>query len=205
MSIESGAEAIIVLLYAPGNTGRVGENIRGITRLDKILFLVLNEEKIWGKVAKDLQFEPYDYGPYSNKLYDYVELLKDTGLVEVRRVQPSRFEEVSDAFVSDMQVAFEGVSVRPEREAEIYGLSEKGMKLGERLYESMTPREREAIERIKKKFNATPLERLLQYVYTKFPEYASRSRIREKILGESRFGSKPGMKPFIREEEDFRV
>jgi len=203
MSVSSGLEAILLLLYTPGGSGRVGEEIRGITRVDKMLYLLLEEEKIWGQISEDLDFEPYEYGPFSNRLYDYVETLRDSGLVLTKEIEPTQLEEDLDAIILELE-ASETLVIKERKGMEVFSLSETGRRVGKRLFDSLSPEEHEALKRVKGRFNNVPLRQLLEHVYTRFPNSATKSLIREKILGESSFGRRPELKAFVREEEDFR-
>ncbi len=206
MPLRSGLEAIVILLYCRGSKNKLAEPIRGITKLDKLLYLAVKETAIGLLLDKELEFEAYDYGPYSSQVYDAIETLKDAGLVAVGTEPCVTYDEVSDADLMDREVATEQESIPLKRtELQVYRLSESGMKAGSRLFELLTPEEREGICSIKKKFNAAPLKHLIEYVYKNYPESTVKSKIRKTILGQSRFGSRPNMKPFIREEEDFRM
>ena len=55
MGIESVMDAILLLLYAKGTTGEVNERIRGITRLEKLIYL-LREDKTSGKFLKEINY-----------------------------------------------------------------------------------------------------------------------------------------------------
>jgi len=205
LPLRSGLEAILVLLYCPGSSGRYGEEVRGITRLDKLLYLIMKETNLGKAMEEEFKFEAYDYGPYSNEIYDAVETLKDAGLIAVQTGQFLDYREVSDAERIEREVTLDEDRIPlTERKLEIYGLSDFGMKAGKKLFERLTPEEREGVKRIKEKFNLMSLRELIEYVYKNYPESAIRSKIRETILSESKFGAKPAMKPFKREEEDFR-
>jgi uncharacterized protein YwgA len=205
MPVESGLEAIVVLLYCPGSTNDFGEGIRGITRLDKLLYLLIKETAVGKPLEDEFRFEAYDYGPLSSEVYDAVEGLKDVGLISVQTEQYTSYDEISDVDVMDREVALdENAIVLKRKDVQIYRLSEAGMRAGRKLYDRLTPEEQESIRGIKRRFNSIPLRELIEYIYRKYPESAVRSRIRERILGESRFGSRPNMKPFVREEEDLR-
>ena len=54
MSIESGADLIIALLCSPGKSGKSGEEVRGITRLEKLLFLLMREGGFEDKTGGEL-------------------------------------------------------------------------------------------------------------------------------------------------------
>lgn len=205
MPVDSGLKAIVLLLYSPGSEGKSGESVRGITRLDKLLYLIVKETRVGETLERELDFEAYDYGPYSNRVYDIVEELKDANIIETEPVKYDTYEEISDIDFMDREVASDENAVTVQKQqTQIYSLSPAGMKAGQKLFELLTLEEREGILAIKSKFNHIPLRDLIEYIYRRHPESAVKSKIREKILKGSGFGTRPDMTPFIREEDDFR-
>ena len=192
MSVDSGMDVLLLLLYAKGETGKVNEPIRGITRLEKLMFL-LNEEGGFHKYISDYQFTPYDFGPFSSELWDDIETLKDEslGLVEKEEVSSSYFIEISDAEKAiDEESELKEVSSdsSQEKKMEVYRLTERGKKVSEQLFNELTPEEQSALEMIKRKFNSISLFELIRYVYLKYPESTAYSKIRKDILGEAAGG-----------------
>jgi len=59
----------------------------GITRLEKLLFLVEKETDLAAEVDETFPFEPYHYGPYSQQVYDAVDMLESLQLLGERRIQ----------------------------------------------------------------------------------------------------------------------
>ena len=43
MTVKSAADLMVLLLYARGYTEKLNEEIRGITRLEKMMYLLLKE------------------------------------------------------------------------------------------------------------------------------------------------------------------
>src|SRR5436309_923414 len=72
-------EEIILALMA-------GDAVVGITRLQKLLFLIEHEGGL-RPTNDDFDFEAYKFGPVSKKLYDDLCLLRELGLIEVNREQ----------------------------------------------------------------------------------------------------------------------
>jgi hypothetical protein len=185
MPIESGMDMLLLLLYAKGATEKVNEPIQGITRLEKLIFL-LNQIDIFHKYFSDYNFEPYDFGPFSSELYDDIEILKDENLVETNKISTEYFVEISDAekAMEEQRDFKENIIESDEKqETEIYELSENGKKVANILFNELSSREKNLLEEIKKEFNSISLFQLIRYVYLKYPESTAYSKIREKILG----------------------
>ena len=191
MPIESGADLVMALLYAPGGTGKVGEEIRGITRLEKLVFLLIKEAGFESRTKGELYYEAYDYGPYSGELVDIIDALKGEGLVQSQVVSIESFKEVADGLVV---AASRNPDSSPQpRGVEIYGLSRKGTVIGKAVFGELSNNDRDAVMDIKKRFNRVSLNELLRYVYERYPKMVEKSKIMDQILG---LGSRPDLPAF---------
>ena len=192
MPVETGMDVLLLLLYAKGASNRLNEPIKGITRLEKLVYL-LDQEGGFHKYISDYQFEPYDFGPFSNELWDDLETLKDEslGLVETQKDSSRYFIEISDeekALEEEKDFREDTGESSNEKKIEIYELSERGKKVAEQLFSELTPEEQHVLENIKKKFNSMSLFELIRYVYLKYPKSIVYSKIRKDILGEAAGG-----------------
>lgn len=99
----SKPELIALLLYAPGQTDRIGEDVRGRTRLMKLVFLLVKEEGFDKIISEGATFKPFRYGPFDVEVYDAIEALKALGIVEETPSKRTElqtietFDEVYDA------------------------------------------------------------------------------------------------------------
>ena len=198
MPIKSAADLLLVLLYAKGSTREYNERIPGITRLEKLMYLLLKEGGFEEILKDDIHFEPYDFGPYSPEVYDLLESFREMDIVNIRTKRYDTFKEVIDELLyrelEDQPIISKGMVM------EVYSLTQdKGIKLIEVLKERgrITEEDIQTVERIKSRYNVLNLDDLLRHVYTKYPESAEKSKIIDKILG---LGIRPDLKPFTREE-----
>lgn len=197
MAVQSAADLIVLLLYAQGPTGKVNEEVKGITRMEKLMYLLLKEGGFEESLSGEVSFEPYDFGPYSAEIYNVIEGLEVMRIIRVREEKISSYKDILDGLYAEAEgqdvIVFEKVM-------KVYSLTEdRGLRIAEELLKRrVTEEELRRTQVIKAKYNALDLEDLLRYVYTKYPESAKKSKITEKILG---FGRRPGLKPFEREEE----
>lgn len=171
-AIESGVDVLIALLYAPGATDQVAEPIMGITRLQKLLFLLWKEGKFCEAVPDLYNFQAYDFGPCMDDLYDDLEFAKDIGLVEINQVASGNEYEGGDeeAFLRDFGFQL----VRKDTRQDFY-LTDMGVQAGKDIFETLSDGDRERLCRIKRRFNAMPFFDLLRYVYRKYPAFAKKS------------------------------
>jgi len=141
----------LALMYA-----EEGETIEGRTRLQKMVFLLqkeLDELDTNPIDSSEYDFIPYDYGPFSKKLYDDLDYLSDEELV-------NDFEEE----MNDGKVKYN------------YKLTSEGEEFVERqLASSEADLIEELAEKMKTNYNDTPLSTLIDYVYSEYPEYAENS------------------------------
>ncbi len=199
---------LMLLLYARGATGRLNEPVEGITRLQKLMFL-LSKDKVVAKV-RALKFEAYAFGPYRPKIYDDLAFLKNLRLLDDGTKQNTQFENASveeliaaaendpsvpvrdstefDEDTISFDFLMEGVATElPERyQTERYALSRTGFgEVESRLRRATSdvnlPSVLRTIEDTKTRFNQMPLRELLRYVYTKYPDSAENSTIAGKL------------------------
>jgi uncharacterized protein YwgA len=141
----------LALMYAED-----GEIIEGRTRLQKMVFLLEKELEELEKSpidSSDYDFIPYDYGPFSKKLYDDLDYLSKKGLID-------DIEEEMD----DGQVKYN------------YKITSKGEEFVEsQLNSSDSELIRKLAEQMKRNYNSRPISSLIDYVYSEYPEYAENS------------------------------
>ena len=186
MPLKSGLDLLLAILYAPGQGDRQAEEIRGITRLEKLVFLAI-EEGGFGSRAADFRYKAYDFGPYSKEVVDYIAALEGLGLVSAREEKFESFKEVVDRVMATGEIP-------PEERAgtvEVYGLTDKGRQVGQRAFERLSQDERRRIEDLKKRYNRMDLTSLLNHVYRNYPAMTKKSKILDEILG---LGSRQGLR-----------
>jgi hypothetical protein len=170
--IESGVDVLMVLLYAPGNSRKFGEPIKGITRLQKLLFLLWKEGHFYEAVRNLYNFQAYDFGPCMDDLYDDLEFVEEVGLVKVDEVPSGNEYEGGDeeAFLRDFGFKFVKTDTRRD-----FSLTASGLMAGKELFHSLSDHDQEGLKLIKKKYNSMPFWDLLRYVYKKYPAFATKS------------------------------
>lgn len=129
------------------------EAVEGITRMQKLVFLAQREVD---DVEENMyEFEPYDYGPFSEDLYGDLDAL------------------VENDFVSSYEEKTPGGN-----DKQVYEITEKGESLLEMYQEALNaqiPVNR--IYEIKNEYNRMPLLQMIKRVYDKYPEMAVNSKL----------------------------
>jgi len=181
---RSGLDVLLMLLYT--EEGKKGQTpISGITRLDKMIFLLSRSEELAALFRDDYDFIPYNFGPFATELLDDLEALKTESLIEVvKEVFPRSASETRDAEVADEETGeIDEEDIRWDfYKIETYSLTDKGKKIAGLLYQNATDEQKKRLESVKKTFNRMSLMALLRYVYKTYPEYATLSRIGRQVL-----------------------
>lgn len=131
------------------------DRIEGATRFQKLVFLAQKETDLPGV----FNYESDKFGPFSKELYATLDELEDRGLIskEIRKT-------------------------RNGNEKYTYSLTQKGHRVIQRVKEKADLESYfKPAQEIKAKRNKQPLERLLRYVYSNYPEYTDRSEIKSEI------------------------
>ena len=175
--IETSLDLLIALLFAPGQSGKPGEPIDGITRLQKLLFLLEQGEgpKAVVEAAQEFLFEAYKMGPFSKNLYDDLEILNSIGLLSTSKLE---YVISDDGDPSGFATGSPGSKVV---ESIRYRLSKRGMEAGKELFENLKKKEREALVEFKSFFNSIPLRQLLIFVYQNYEDYTGESQIKGQL------------------------
>lgn len=192
----SGRNILLMLLGTKGKKTTT-EGVSGITRLQKLLFLLWKEGGV-ESVGDSFGFKPYKAGPYSKVLYDELELLENLGFIssevsgESTTEEATELEELSfDQLMGGNKSPFKSVTSRSRAstadtfEERRFALTEKGVEYVEELLKKpdMVPNA-EGIRKIVTKFADYSLQDLLYHVYTTYDKdgWTSESEIRDKVL-----------------------
>jgi uncharacterized protein YwgA len=145
---------LVLLLYSPGATGRPNEPIKGKTRMQKLMFLTLQDRAVKPEVKEEMKYFAHKAGPFSPDLWDNLEFLRLAKVVDDYGYLEERDENLQE-----------------------FKLSEKGMRLVEQLRKEVDPKLLTFLQQLKTEYNNMPLRELLKYVYARFPEYAIYSKV----------------------------
>ncbi len=178
---QTSRRNLLLLLIGPE-----AEGLGGMTRLQKLLFLLEREEGLT-PTEGGYEFEAYKAGPYSAQLYDDLEFLENLGYLEADVTA-----EASEAEAAEIdRLSFDHLMSNEQSEAETpdsfeerrFRLSDEGRRRVEELLKSGEFKPlADKIRRVKSKYGKFSLNDLLYHVYTKYPEMTTESEIRDKVL-----------------------
>jgi hypothetical protein len=185
-NLESGLDVLMLLLYSEGPCGKIGEPIEGITRLDKIMFLLSESKEFSPVVNKNYEFQADNFGPFAPELFDDIQALKQERIINTtekktkNKIETVDAESVEKVFEEepDMNVSWKKYPL------ETYQLTELGMKIAAQVYSNLSEPQKQELKRIKKTFGNMNLKNLLYYVYSTAPsKMLEKSKIKEDVLG----------------------
>ncbi|WP_440009171.1 DUF4065 domain-containing protein [Halomicrococcus sp. SG-WS-1] len=161
--IDRRTDVVFILFY-------FGEQIRGVTKVQKLLFLVEQETEFFEEYESDVAFNfaPYKMGPFSEHVYEELHFLLQLDAIEAEKISAHGSEENEDTDLSNKK----------------FEITPKGQKIATELVDILDEEYQEEIRKLVAQYNEQPLRELLQYVYTEYPEYATESKIKEEVFQE---------------------
>lgn len=195
LRVFRGKDILLLLLYFPGKSG---EGIVGSTRLMKAMFLFEKEiRKPFKASLEDFpQFVPWDYGPWSEDVLDYIGFFEGIGFVRTSDSQrtlshaeqlglarwASDLPELSDEELKGTQYDIHETSFH------LTGVGKKYVE--DKLSPRLTEAQKNILGQFKEKISSLSLFSLLRYVYNRYGDdadgWTSRSKIRERITRRAR-------------------
>jgi len=142
------SDMLLLLLYAPGLSGKIMEPIKGKTRLQKEVFLAQKELRKAG-IFTYYPFRPYKYGPYSIELYDDIEYMEHDEILSINKIDLKK----------------KGIYAE-------YKITNKGREeIEEKIKSGLLNDAYKIIERLKKSYNDMNIVRLVELTHKVYPEY----------------------------------
>lgn len=182
-------DILLLLLFAPGKTGRLNEPIVGRTRLMKMLFLFKKELLPHFQKSAEIteenfyEFFPWNFGPFSSQIYDDLMFFKLTGFIESSNTSQETLPESEEEWDKWLdESGANGVSEFFDAyEEETFTLTPKGVDFTRKIYEPLTDPQQKLLVNFKKRLSSAPLRAILRYVYKTYPEQTKNSTIVEEI------------------------
>lgn len=170
-------DAIVLVLGAPGGLEPPG-HLEGVTRLEKLIFLLERETPARDWMTDKADFRSYRFGPFSSKVYKAVDTLVAADIV---RDSAKKSEDNSDRWESVSALMEEG-DLDPYTTRD-FMLTERGNDYYQALLRELPASAEQILSDFKKRFASLPLRQLVRYVYERYPQFTDKSEIRDEILG----------------------
>lgn len=166
-------DLLILLLGASG--GRAPGVIEGITRLEKLAFLIEQEAKpAW--LSEPVGFAADKFGPFSSKVYTAVDTLAAADLItDSSAVSPT----TEDSWETGNII---GGDVGDPYASRTFTLTDLGRRYYDALVSELPAGAEQQLSEFKSTFATIPLRQLIRYVYQGHPSYTVNSIIREDVL-----------------------
>lgn len=170
----------IILLIIEANERLLGKNgLSGITRLEKLLFLLEKETEFEG-IALLFPFQAYNFGPFSIEVYEALDFLEGCELVTVsEKAYPSYYASAGEAKLGSEIEDSDTTQDKNVAKEKIFRLTENGRKVAQKLRQFLCqrrPEDNDSLDGIVLRFSPLPLNHLIRYVYRRYPKMATASK-----------------------------
>jgi hypothetical protein len=167
-------DVIVLLLGAPGGPDSPGE-LDGVTRLEKLVFLLEQETPLRSWVTEGADFRSHKFGPFSAKIYQAAETLSAYGLLR----DSARLSDNAEDGWEAVNVVGDELDPYTTR---TFALTDRGRQYYAALIRELPPEAEDLLTRFKDRFARLPLRQLVRYVYERYPEFTDKSEIRDDVL-----------------------
>lgn len=171
----------VLLLVLDANERLLGRaRLNGITRLEKLVFLLANEGGA-SEITSKFQFRPHNFGPFSSAVYNAKDFLSGVGLVkEEVQAHPSYYAGAAELAIQDMSAEGPRDEATPEPVAhektfQLTGLGKTAASNLRKELQQQWPELTNGVDRIVSKFGDVPLNQIIRYVYRRYPETTTKS------------------------------
>lgn len=189
----NGADYLLFLLDADERAP-----INGAIRLMKMMFL-FNQEIMpaisqKGAIIGELpQFIAYDFGPFSKDIYEQIEFFENLKFLKTSPVDAidhtdefDDWETIYGEDVLDVTLKDGYRRLNIDYKSIKYEITERGDKYVQtKISPELSNEIKDLLTNFKKKINSITTQQLLFYVYSRYENFTTASKIKEKVLGKS--------------------
>jgi uncharacterized protein len=172
-------DAVVLLLGAPSRVRKLRGRIEGVTRLEKLIFLLERETSAGHWLAEKGDFVAYNFGPFSVKVYQAVDMLSAAQIIN----DSGELTDNEEDSWERKHVIGESSGGPDPYVTRDFELTDRGWRYYNKLVEELPEGALDEIVALKNQFALLPLRQLVRYVYQRYGEYTDRSLIRDDILG----------------------
>lgn len=143
------------------------ESIRGVTKIQKLLFLIEQETEFFTEYKDDIAFNfaPYKMGPFSEAVYEEIHFLLQLGAIEATPMNDDPLAGVDDNDLSNKE----------------FSITPKGKKIASQLVDILEPEFQAEITELVETYGDLSLRELLEVVYSSYPGFAIKSEIKDEL------------------------
>ncbi len=167
-------DVIVLLLGAPGGPAPSGY-LEGVTRLEKLVFLLEHETPAGSWTTESADFRSHKFGPFSAKIYKAADTLHAYGLI----LDSARASDSTEDRWEAVNVVGDELDPYTTR---TFKLTSRGRSYYDALIQELPRGAEDVLRAFKDRFANLPLRQLVRYVYERYPEFTDKSEIRDQIL-----------------------
>lgn len=172
--------------------------IVGAIRLMKMMFLFDKEispiiSKKGAKLDVMPEFVAYDFGPFSKDIYEQIELFQNLKFIKTDSVSTNDSTDELDDWetlygedIFDVELKDGYRKLNIDYKSIKYAIEDRGHRYVEKMI--MPELSKEVLDLLlnfKKKLNSITTQQLLYYVYSRYENYTTESKIKTRVLGTS--------------------
>ena len=178
-------DVLVLLLGAPSEYPRLRDRVEGITRLEKMFFLLQHEGDL--PIPMDGGFVPHNFGPFSARIYQAIDVLAAAELIEdsanLARDGDDTWER--ENLIYNNNDLYNGDELPDRFATRDFSLTERGRRYYKALLRELPPGVEARVSEFKTRFGRMPLRQLVRYVYEQpeYQMYLGRSIIKDEVLG----------------------
>lgn len=169
-------DAVVLLLGAPSERRSLENRIEGITRLEKMVFLLEHESDLAELLAEQAEFKSHNFGPFSSKVYQAVDILAAAGILSDSMKSS---DSADDSWEKQEVIGFD----QDPYSTRDFDLTDRGKRYYRALIDELPEGTESELAKLKGRFGSLPLRQLIRYVYQKYPQFTDKSRIRDEVMG----------------------
>lgn len=130
------------------------------------------------------EFFPWDFGPFSKQVYDDLTFLTLRGFIEAEQSEDEVLPEAAAEWREWMNFSSSESDTDEvdEYDEQLYRLTDKGLDFAKGLYSTLKEEQKHLLKAFKAQITKSTLRALLKYVYNKYPEFTTHSKIADKVL-----------------------
>lgn len=180
--IQLDREDIVLLILEANERLLHKSTLNGITRLEKLLFLLEKETNFDG-IGTFFKFVPHNFGPFSKEVYEAVEFLVSCELIVKReRLYTSPYANSEElkllSEISDSDYSGQAKDNSVQVSENLFELTPNGRKVANLMRDSINrtkPEDIFQLDSLVLRYGATPLNHLIRYVYRQYKEMTTKS------------------------------
>jgi hypothetical protein len=172
--VDNRKDLLLLTLAAAGCAPVVG-----VTRLQKYMYLLQEQEGWKARLKRPYEFRAYKYGPFDDQIYADLDFLENLHLIEREACGEEPSAENGEEKAASESWATRDPEFAPEAASATiwaYRLTDAGRRFVEERLQ-VDEADKESVEQLKRRWNSVPLAEFLRWLYREHPDMAENSKL----------------------------